>query len=819
MSEILKKWLNNDIHLSKQIKEISEDFKNGYLFAELLHKMKHIQNLSQFKNSNNKKDIIHNFCILNKTLLDMGIILNEKDRNEIMNGGLYAAKIYLLKIRQVLDKKCINLEQLKFKYSNDLQLLYNNMVFKNQNERYLYNIKNRLERENNKISIKNNSRSITEGKIDEKKLLDIKYSVEGPLYNQLKKKYSHLDLTDFDLEIILLDMKDQEIKINYLKEKVKKTEKAREKLCLSKENKEINNWKSSIIKIKQNKDNLLKESWEPALKYQKASINYFKKNALNNEKITKSFDNELNFYVPEKRDEEYDEENKEEMNNLLKLKNDIYMRQIKEKIENKIKSKKDKEKRERKRLKEEFEMFERLNTEKNMSDMIKNMENNINKKNIISIKGDELIARTEKLINSVSPTERQRIKYLDELINKEINKENKIDEEKNMSNIGKNPKVNMNITKLLELQKTNEKEKNEAINEIEEKKENEDENIEEKEEKKSEVENQYKSSYSKLTENDYGLNPINDTFKIHSKDININDRIKLFKTRLMNNQETEEKFKNLPKLPEISVTEEDNNSKKQKSESNILEKSTNINNNMINPFDKESFYEEMNKINYENFKKQSDERRKKKEKKKKLIKPIINKIVDITEYISIYQENKDVKLLDNSKWDEIMEKFINWEDLYDHEEEEIISQEEESEYLFEYEDKITAKDNLILFDYINYLNIFNDLIIPTPLRGKQYKYYELYDEVYNLLNYDVDIKEYEPKEEEVENLKLPKSPSFYNFKFYDIIETCMKNKYNKNEKKNIINNDIFQQKGKYYYIPIKMSFVGYPMSGKKYKVI
>ena len=419
------------------------------------------------------------------------------------------------------------------------------------------------------------------------------------------------------------------------------------------------------------------------------------------------------------------------------------------------------------------------------------------------------------MINSVSPTERQRIKYLDELINKEINKENKIDEEKNMSNIGKNPKVNMNITKLLELQKTNEKEKNEAINEIEEKKENEDENIEEKEEKKSEVENQYKSSYSKLTENDYGLNPINDTFKIHSKDININDRIKLFKTRLMNNQETEEKFKNLPKLPEISVTEEDNNSKKQKSESNILEKSTNINNNMINPFDKESFYEEMNKINYENFKKQSDERRKKKEKKKKLIKPIINKIVDITEYISIYQENKDVKLLDNSKWDEIMEKFINWEDLYDHEEEEIISQEEESEYLFEYEDKITAKDNLILFDYINYLNIFNDLIIPTPLRGKQYKYYELYDEVYNLLNYDVDIKEYEPKEEEVENLKLPKSPSFYNFKFYDIIETCMKNKYNKNEKKNIINNDIFSQKGKYYYIPIKMSFVGYPMSGKK----
>ena len=93
----------------------------------------------------------------------MGIILNEKDRNEIMNGGLYAAKIYLLKIRQVLDKKNIDLEQLKFKYSNDLQLLYNKMVFKNQNERYLYNIKSKLDKESNKISLKD-TRSMTEGK-------------------------------------------------------------------------------------------------------------------------------------------------------------------------------------------------------------------------------------------------------------------------------------------------------------------------------------------------------------------------------------------------------------------------------------------------------------------------------------------------------------------------------------------------------------------------------------------------------------------------------------------------------------------------------
>ena len=309
MSQLLIKWLNNDIHLSKQIKNISEDFKNGFLFAELLHKMKQIQNLSPFKDSNNKKDILHNYCLLNNPLIDMGIVLNEKDRNEIINGNIYTSKIYLLKIKQVLDKKCINLEQLKFKYSNDLHLLYNKMLYKNQNEKYLYNLKIRLENEKNSIfSGQSDMKAITEGKIDDEKILDKKYELGGPLYKQLKKKYSHLDLTDFDLEIILLDMKDQEIKMNYLREKVQKTEKAREKQFLNKEKQEIKNWNASMIKIKKYKDKALKESWQPALRYQKASLNYYKKNALMNEKVTKSFENNLNFFVVEKNMEEAEEE-------------------------------------------------------------------------------------------------------------------------------------------------------------------------------------------------------------------------------------------------------------------------------------------------------------------------------------------------------------------------------------------------------------------------------------------------------------------------------------------------------------------------------
>ena len=813
MSQILIKWLNNDIHLSKPIKNIPEDFRNGYFFAELLHKTKQIQNLSQFKNSNNKKDILRNYCLLNNPLIDMGIILNEKDRNEIINGSIYTSKIYLLKIRQVLDKKCINLEQLKYKYSNDLHSLYNKMMYKNQNEKYLYNLKIRLENEKNSIySGKSDVKAITEGKINDEKIIDQKYALDGPLYKQLKHKFSHLDLTDFELEIILLDMKDQEIKMNYLKEKVQKTEKIREKQCISKEKKELKNWNASIIKIKKFKDNLLKESWEPVLKYQKGVMNYFKKNGLMNEKITKSFENNLNFFLPKKNENE-EGEDEISLKKSMDLKNEIYIRQIKERLEEKLKSKKDKEKRERKRLKEEREMFERINTERNMSDMIKNMEKNINKVNVISVKGDELDAKTEQLMKSMSPIEQKRIKYVDELVNKEINKGNKIDELNNENEKNKISKVNMNIIKLINKKNSSQKEN---LDEKEIKENPEEENI--NNENNNNIEqnniNQETTIYSKLTENDYGLYLINDTFKIHNKDININDRIKLFKTRLMYNDSTDEKFKNLPKLPEMSITEEDEASKRVKSESNIMEKSTNYKNNK-NIFDKESFYEEMNKLNYENFKKASNERKIKKEKKNKLIKPLIEKIIDITDYIFTYQENKSVKLLYNAKWDEIMDRFINWEDIYDNEEDEVITQNEESEYLFDYGDYLTDNDNLILFDYINYLNIFNDLIIPTNLRGKQFKYYELYDEVYSKLNNDVDIKEYEPNEDEIDNLILPKSPNFANFKFYDIIENVIKNKYNKNIKKSAINNDVFGQKGKYFYLPIKMSIVGYPLSGKK----
>ena len=777
MSEILIKWLNEEIHLSKEITNISQDFKTGYLFAELLHKTKQLQNLSEYKNTYKKKDIIHNFCLLDQVLLRMGITLKEKDRDEIINESIYTAKIYLLKIKQILEQKCINIEQLNHKYSNDLQKLYNSYIFKSQNQKYLYNLKLRIENEKNNINkASQNTRAKTEKNI--KNNNENKFDLGGPLYVQLKKKYSHLNLTDFELEIILSDMKDEEKKFQALRKNIQKIETKRKKICQKKENQELNVWKSSIIDINNFKKDVLTQLWKPVIQKQNNFKIYMKKQISDNIFKTENFDKNLNAFTadgfkeqPSTEVEQDEQENMIDLQKSLKMKNEVYMSQIKEKLEQKLKSKKDREKRERKRLREEREMYERMNTEKNMQDMISKMEKNLKKKKNLSLIDENTNSNsdyTNELLNNITPIEKQRLKNVDELIIKELDKQNKIDEEKNENQKQKNHKIDMNITKVMKKIKQKEKEKeikeikevpeDNEINEVKEEKE-------EKEENK-EIVDDNKSSYSKLSNNDYGLNLMNEAFELHNmnkKDLYNN--MNLFKTRLLFSEDSEQKFSN---LPSIFNMEEDNKNKKEKSTKikETIKKEENMSKNKTEIFDKDLFYEEMDKLNYTNFVKESSKRRTKKEKKINIIKPVLNKILDITDYIFDYQKNNNVEIIDNVIWDELMLKFKNWEDIKEKEEEIVEDKDELSEYLFDYENKLENNDSLIIFDYANYLSIFNDLIIPDNERGKKFKYCELYEEFYGE-NQDVNIKDYEPKEEELENLALPQYPNFINNKFFE----------------------------------------------------
>ena len=746
MTELLLNWLNNEIVLSKSIKDIPMDFRNGYLFAELLYKTKQIPKLSLYKDTTNHKDMIYNFCHLQKNFLDINIVLNETSRNEIINCSPYTAKIYLFKIKQILANKNIDLTQLKIKESKTLQNLYNKICFKNDNEKYLYNLQLKIGRkgvgEGEKTLKKNYSAAYLPvlGKSFEN-ILNNKYAVNGSIYNEFKKKYEHLNFDENDIKMIMEDMKENENKLIYLKDKVVNTENKR-KVFFKEKNEEIKkNWENSMVNMEKFKIRKIKESWEPTIKYKLLCQNNFRNNANKMAKISNNFDNNLKFLI----DETGKNKNREE------LSSEIIMLRMRQKLDDRIKNKKDKEKRERKRFREEQEMNYRIFSQKSMNDMVNIMENNLKKEN----KDNEPIKLKENLLKNVE-------------IKKEENKTTEQSKSRNKTKISeeKNDTIDSK-TKEQVLQK----EDNDNLIK---------ENKNEEKDEKEKMGQTATSSYSKLSANDYGLSLINECLSLHNQNINVNDRIQLFKTLILpiNKDEIEKHYKNLPKIDNINSSSTNQSLVKNYSCSNIYNKSTSLNNSSIKKFDKNEYLEDLNKINFEDFSKEFEKKVKKFEKNKNLLSPLFDEIYDLAEYVRSYQEKKGVYLIDNLKWDEFMIKFKNKEKIDEDEEiKNSTKKENDTKYLFNYGDKITKEDDKRIFDYINYIDIFNDLIIPNELRGKKYLYPELYKDFYvKQNNGGIDIKEYEPNEEESENLYMPKNAIIKDFKLSDIFENIIDNK-------------------------------------------
>ena len=744
MTELLLNWLNNDIKLSKTIKDIPKDFRTGYYFAELLNKTNHLPVMSSYKNTTNQKDIIQNLHHLQNNLKDIGIILNEQCKHKILNADIYTSKIYLYKIKKLLESKNINLEQLHFKNSISLSKMYNSIYFKNDNEKYLKNM--------NKTPIYNSG--ISNYKYM-KTYENDKYSIKGELYKEIKKEYAHLDLNDFDMDIIMTDIKDNEYKIKYLKDMVFKSEDKQKKLNKLKEDNEIKNWTLSLNGINNLKQRIINKSLNKVKKTQNLFKNYMNGNSLYLQKNSSNFDDKLNLYQNPKNngeDKDYDmDEDLEEKNRREFKISQVALANIRQKLDENLKNRKNKEKRERQKLK----------------------ENNIN-------------------LSSLN----QNIK------NKEI--------EKNNNFMPIDIKKEDDITK-----------EKEQINET--------------------IDNQItskNSTYSRLTNGDFSSNLIKSSFNIHWGSVQIGNRINFFKT-LINSKTKPDKI-----LPDIKP--------KKESEENVKK---------IEGFNKEEYYNTINKENYENHLKTMQKKIIKNKAQKNLIKPVVEQILEITDYIYNYKNENNVKLVDDQIWKELTDKLISNELLNKSEDDIFIIKNEEKKADKSNEENDNNDDNEniesendnqhhkskyidinnlyedLYNDYLNYTGLFNDIIIPHEIRGKKYTYIELYSELYDYHSNTVDIKDYEPVAEEIDNLYLPKYSNDKNMNFYDLLTEIIE--YQNNSKNNIsdgninnlindlkkINNDNYQdvssfkniikKKGKYFYLPIKMAFVGYPLSGKK----
>ncbi|KAK2837810.1 hypothetical protein Q5P01_015022 [Channa striata] len=107
MSEILCKWLNQELQLSKAVepKSFAKDFSNGYLFGEVLHKYQLQNDFSMFMKKDTSVSKLNNFTRLEPTLQLLGISFNINTAQELMQEKQGVATRLLYQLYTSLEKK------------------------------------------------------------------------------------------------------------------------------------------------------------------------------------------------------------------------------------------------------------------------------------------------------------------------------------------------------------------------------------------------------------------------------------------------------------------------------------------------------------------------------------------------------------------------------------------------------------------------------------------------------------------------------------------------------------------------------------------
>ena len=127
MTDILLNWINNEVKLSKNIQNISEDFANGYFFGELLYKYKLLPQFNQLRNNNEKSSITKNYTLLQYKFDELNINFTDKDKKDIINKKKYKAEMFLFKIREKLLSKLLQIDQITQRNTNQKEF---NKIYK-----------------------------------------------------------------------------------------------------------------------------------------------------------------------------------------------------------------------------------------------------------------------------------------------------------------------------------------------------------------------------------------------------------------------------------------------------------------------------------------------------------------------------------------------------------------------------------------------------------------------------------------------------------------------------------------------------------------
>jgi hypothetical protein len=104
MSELILKWLNEEIGLSRKVSSFEEDFANGFLFGELLARYNQQLNFGQFVDSGERTHRLMNYELLFPTLQTLGITFNHNVANQLMRAAPETAQHILYQLKTSLEK-------------------------------------------------------------------------------------------------------------------------------------------------------------------------------------------------------------------------------------------------------------------------------------------------------------------------------------------------------------------------------------------------------------------------------------------------------------------------------------------------------------------------------------------------------------------------------------------------------------------------------------------------------------------------------------------------------------------------------------------
>ena len=146
MSNLIFEYLNDEIKLSKIIKNIEKDFSNGYYFAELLQKIGCLNSdIKKFqKEPKTEEEIKNNFNFLKTEFSNIGIYLDDETIKLIINQSKNTAANLIYKIKTKMTRKNINFDEIMDK----IKISYKKLEeMKNRNKKFMKSSLNFFKRE------------------------------------------------------------------------------------------------------------------------------------------------------------------------------------------------------------------------------------------------------------------------------------------------------------------------------------------------------------------------------------------------------------------------------------------------------------------------------------------------------------------------------------------------------------------------------------------------------------------------------------------------------------------------------------------------